>query len=79
MDAPPPLLPLLSSVWSQRQLSPEEFACVKLEGIWWGMGYAVIDSCPPDADSELIRLCHQGEIGEWSPYGWMTVSPIYRL
>ena len=76
MDAPQPIHPL---VWSQRQLSLEDFTCAKPVRPWSGMGYAVIDSCPTDADSELIRLCHQGEIGEWSPYGWMTVSPIHRL
>jgi len=64
LDAPPSLTQL------QRQFSPSEFTCVPERRANGYMGYVVIDSCPEGAaDAEL---CHQGEIGEWSPFGWLV-------
>jgi len=63
----PPSLPQF-----QRRFSPSEFTCVPESKANRYVGYAVIDSClegAADAD-----LCHQGEIGEWSLFGWLVYA-----
>lgn len=42
-------------------------------------GFALVDSCPVDADERLVELCHRGTANTWVIHGWPVSEATSEL